>query len=181
MIQSLSQVADNRPVRKPRKRKELAMSTPAPETTQTPAELSAQEKALQAAQEKADATNKERTGKGTRVRVGQTRGRNPQVISWEAFDESQPDTLPATLSEFMEITKTQDEKAIVGYLVDGYNDAQYTAASDPIAEFVNPAWPDEVQRQFRLVVRNYSNATGVSLDDAVALIKPGIEASQKKA
>ncbi len=141
----------------------------------------AREKELEAAQAKAVETNKTRTGKGTRVRVGQTRGKNPQVISWEAFDDSQPDTLPATLPEFMEITKTQEEKAIVGYLIDGYNDAQYTAASDPIAEFVNPTWSDDVQKQFRLVVRNYSNATGVSLEDAVALIKPGIEASQKKA
>lgn len=141
----------------------------------------AREKELEAIQVKATETNKSRTGKGTRVRVGQTRGKNPQVISWEAFDDSLPDTLPATLSEFMEITKTQDEKLIVAYLIDGYNDSQYTAASDPIAEFVNPVWSDEVQKQFRLVVRNYSNATGVSLEDAVALIKPGIEASQKKA
>jgi len=131
-------------------------------------------------QAKADETNKTRTGKGTRVRVGQTRGKNPQVITWEAFDDSQPDTLPKTLSEFMDITKTQDEKAIVTFLIDGYNDAQYTAASDPIAEFVNPTWNDDVQRQFRLVVRNYANATGVSIEDAVALIKPGIEASQGK-
>jgi hypothetical protein len=174
----LSQVADNPLVRKRQKKGHRPMAN---ETAQAPAEQTAREKELQAMQEKANETNKTRTGKGTRVRVGQTRGKNPQVISWEAFDDSQPDTLPATLSEFMEITKTQDEKAIVSYLVDGYNDAQYTAASDPIAEFVNPAWNEDVQRQFRLVVRNYSNATGVSLEDAVALIKPGIEASQKKA
>ena len=136
---------------------------------------------LVAARSKAEETNKTRTGKGTRVRVGQTRGKNPQVITWEAFDDSQPETLPATLSEFMEISKTQDEKVIVSMLIDGFNAQQYTAASDPIAEFVNPAWNEDVQRQFRLVVRNYSNATGVSIEDAVALIKPGIEASQKKA
>lgn len=147
----------------------------------TAPEQTAREKELEALQVKSEETNKSRTGKGTRVRVGQTRGKNPQVISWEAFDDSQPDTLPATLSEFMEITKTQDEKLIVSYLIDGYNVAQYTAASDPIAEFVNPTWPDDVQKQFRLVVRNYSNATGVSLEDAVALIKPGIEKSQVKA
>lgn len=131
-------------------------------------------------QERADEVNKTRSGKGTRVRVGQTRGKNPQVISWEAFDESQPDTLPSSLSEFMDIAKVNDEKAIVAFLIDGYNASQYTAASDPIAEFVEPTWPDDVQKQFRLVVRNYANATGVSLEDAVALIKPGIEASQKK-
>src|SRR5437762_3210306 len=137
------------------------------------------ELAVDAATEKAKTANATRTGKGTRVRVGQTRGRNPQVISWEAFDESQPDTLPKTLSEFMEITKVSDETAIVQYLIDGYNDAAYTAASDPVAEFVDATWAEDVQKQFRVVVRNYANATGVSIEDAAALIKPGIVKSQK--
>jgi len=141
----------------------------------------AREQLVKEMEVKAEETNKTRTGKGTRVRVGQTRGKNPKVITWEAFDDSQPATLPATLSEFMDVAKVSDEKQIVAFLIDGYNDAQYTAASDPIAEFVNPTWSEETQRQFRLVVRNYSNATGVSIEDAVALIKPGIEASQKKA
>jgi hypothetical protein len=140
-----------------------------------------QEKAVEAAEAKAVETNKERTGKGTRVRVGQTRGRNPQVISWEAFDESLPDTLPKTLSEFMEVSKVSDEPAIVSFLISGYNDANYTAASDPVAEYVDLTWPEDVQKQFRIVVRNYSNATGVSIEDAVALIKPGIVKSQAKA
>jgi hypothetical protein len=139
-----------------------------------------QEKAIEAAELKAKETNDSRTGKGTRIAVGQTRGRNPQVISWERFDESKPDTLPKTLSEFMEISKTNDENVIVSYLLDGFNSAQYTLASDPVAEFVDASWPEDVQKQFRLVVRNYSNATGVSIEDAVALIKPGIVASQKK-
>ena len=138
------------------------------------------ELAVDVATDKANAANASRSGKGTRVRVGQTRGRNPQVISWEAFDESQPDTLPKTLSEFMEITKVSDETAIVQYLIDGYNDAAYTAASDPVAEFVDATWAEDVQKQFRLVVRNYANATGVSIEDAVALIKPGIVKSQAK-
>jgi len=141
----------------------------------------AREQLVKEMEVKAEETNKTRTGKGTRVRVGQTRGKNPKVITWEAFDDSQPATLPATLSEFMDVAKVSDEKQIVAFLIDGYNDAQYTAASDPIAEFVNPTWSEETQRQFRLVVRNYSNATGVTIEDAVALIKPGIEASQKKA
>lgn len=125
--------------------------------------------------------NAGKTGKGTRSFLGMTRGRNPQEIQYEAFDESQPDTLPKTLSEFMEVAKVQDEAVIVSYLIDGYNSAAYTTASDPVAEFVDASWPEDVQKQFRLVVRNYSNATGVSIEDAVALIKPGIVASQKKA
>lgn len=147
----------------------------------TDVEKTEQEKALEAAENKASETNKARSGKGTRVKVGQTRGRNPQVISYENFDEAQPDTLPKSLSEFMEVSKIQDEPTIVSFLIDGFNSAQYTLASDPVAEFVEPTWPDDVQKQFRLVVRNYSNATGVSIEDAVALIKPGIVKSQTKA
>lgn len=148
----------------------------------TEAAKSEQEIAVETAEKKAEEINAARTGKGTRVRVGQTRGRNPQVISFENFDESKPETLPTTLSEFMEITKIgDDEKLLVSYLIDGFNSAMYIAASDPVAEFVDPTWPDDVQRGFRLVVRNYATNANVSIEDAVALIKPGIEASQKKA
>jgi len=135
----------------------------------------AKELELEKVQAEADKTNKERTGVGTRVRVGQTRGKNPMVISWEAFDESQPETLPKSIKDFMEITKVQDEPTLVSYLIGGLNDANYTAASDPLAEYVNLAWPQEAQTQFRLVVRNYSRGASVSLEDAVALIKPGFE------
>ena len=123
--------------------------------------------------------NSSRTGKGKRIFLAMTRGKNPQEIQFEAFDESQPGTLPVDLSEFMKLG-TADEKEIVKRLIVGDYEIAYTEASDPIAEYVNPAWDSDVQKQFRLVVRNYSNATGVSIEDAVALIKPGIEASQKK-
>jgi hypothetical protein len=133
-------------------------------------EMAAEEKKL----------NEGRTGKGLRVFLGLTRGRNPQKVQYEGFDESQPDTLPVTLDEFMILSKVQDEKTIVSFLIDGFNSAAYTAASDPVAEFVDLSWPEDVQKQFRLVVRNYSNATGVSIEDAVTLIKPGIVAAQAK-
>lgn len=122
--------------------------------------------------------NEGRTGKGLRFNIGYTRGKGSQRIQYEAFDDSKPETLPATLSEFMELTNVKDEKSILGYVIEGFNLNQYRTASDPIAEFVNPAWSDETQKQFRLVVRNYANATGVSIEDAVNLIKPGIEASE---
>lgn len=138
------------------------------------------EVAQEAAQVKADEANKARTGKGTRVKVGLTRGRNPQVVSFESFNDSLPDSLPATLSEFMELTKTNDEKIIVSYLLDGFNSASYTTASDPIAEFVEPTWDDEIRKTFRTVVRNYASGANVSIEDAVALLKPGIVASQAK-
>ena len=124
--------------------------------------------------------NEGKTGKGTRTFLGMTRGRNPQKIQYENWDDAQPDTLPTTLSEFMDLRKLSDEKDIVKRLLLGDNEIFYTEASDPVAEFVDSTWSEEVQKQFRLVVRNYSNATGVSIEDAVALIKPGIVASQSK-
>lgn len=150
------------------------------EKTMTDVAKTELEKAREALDAKAAEMNATRTGKGTRVKVGSTRGKNPQAVSFEQFDLAQPTTLPVSLSEFMDLTKIQDEPTILGYLMDGFNDAMYSQASDPVAEFINPEWAEDVQKQFRLVVRNYSNATGVSIEDAVALIKPGIEASQKK-
>lgn len=135
---------------------------------QSPRELE-----LERRQKEADIENGKLTGVGTRTRVGQTRGKNPVVISWKAFDESKPETLPNTIASFMEVTGVKDEPSLVGYLIGGFNDAAYTAASDPLAEFVDPTWPDDAQAQFRLVVRNYSRGAQVSLEDAVSLIKPG--------
>lgn len=129
---------------------------------------------LKVKQDEADKVNASRGNTiGTRVRVGQTRGRNPMVITWEAFDESKPDTLPKGIQQFMEVTKVQDEPTLVSYLISGSNDAAYTAASDPLKEFVDPTWPDEAQSTFRLVVRNYARTLNLGLEEAVALIKPG--------
>jgi hypothetical protein len=162
-------------------------------TTKAETELSEKEatkEALKARAKEIEAKekelNKERTGKGTRVFIGMTRGRNPQMIQYEAFDESQPDTLPKDLAEFMNlglvgVPTNKHEDVIVGYLIDGFNSASYTAASDPVAEFVDLSWPEDVQKQFRLVVRNYAGATECSIEDAVALIKPGIVKSQEAA
>lgn len=129
----------------------------------------------EAAQKKADTTNASRSGVGTRVMVGSTRGKASLVIDWEAFDESKPDTLPTSIQQFMEVTGVKDEPSLVGYLISGYNEANYTAASDPLAEFVSDSWPQDAKTQFRLVVRNYSRGAQVSLEDAVGLIKPGFE------
>ena len=49
--------------------------------------------------EREKALNAGKSGKGTRTMLGMTRGRNPQEIQYEAFDESQPETLPKTLSQ----------------------------------------------------------------------------------
>ena len=125
--------------------------------------------------------NEGKTGKGLRSFLGMTRGRNPLEIQFENWDESLPDTLPLTLSEFMDLRKVTDEKDIVRRLILGDNEILYTEASDPVAEYVESTWSDDVKKQFRLVVRNYATATGVSIEDAVALIKPGIVASQNKA
>jgi hypothetical protein len=125
--------------------------------------------------------NEGKVGKGLREFLGLTRGRNPQEIQYQNWDVNLADTLPLTLSEFMDIRDIKDEKDIMRRVILGDNEILYTEASDPVAEFVEASWPEDVQKQFRLVVRNYSNATGVSIEDAVALIKPGIVASQSKA
>jgi len=52
----------------------------------------------------ADETNAKRTGVGVCVQVGQTRGKNPIVIDWEAFDRSKVETLPTSIQMFMDIT-----------------------------------------------------------------------------
>ncbi len=135
---------------------------------QTPADLEFERK-----QKEVDAANASKTGKGTRSKVGRTRGKGSMVITWDAFDDSKPETLPATIEEFMNITGKKDEPSLVSFLISGYNDEAYTAASDPLAEYVEATWPSEAQTQFRLVVRNYARGAQVSLDDAVALIKPG--------
>lgn len=128
----------------------------------------------------AEAKNAARSGIGTRLRVGQTRGKNPVIIEWEAYDRSKPDTLPTTIQAFMDNTNVKDEPSLVSFLIDGFNDSNYEAASDPLAEFVDLTWPQDAQTQFRLVVRNYSRGASVSLEDAVQLIKPGFSKQFEK-
>jgi hypothetical protein len=136
----------------------------------TPRELE-----LERRQAEADVENKKLSGVGLRTRIGQTRGKSPQIISWKAFDESQPETLPTSIQQFTDTVGAKDEKVLLSYLISGFNDEAYTAASDPLAEYVNPTWSPEVQTNFRLVVRNYAKGLNMSLEDAVNLIKPGYE------
>lgn len=131
------------------------------------------DKQVEAAEAKAKETNASRTGVGTRVQVGKTRGKNPVVISYEQFDDSVAGSLPTSIENFMEVTSDKDEPTLVNFLIRGKNAALYEAASDPLAEFVEACWPDDAKLQFRLVTRNYSRGANVSLEDAVALVKPG--------
>lgn len=136
---------------------------------------SALEVAREAAEKAAEETNKARTGVGTRLRVGATRGKNPQVITFEAFDDSLPETLPKSVGQFMEIV-TSDEPTLVDYLIRGANAANYEAASDPLKEYVVPSWAPEVQSTFRQAVRNYAKGLNLQLEDAVNIIRPGFVA-----
>lgn len=154
------------------------MTTAAEQTEKDKADAIEKRNEEMAAREKT--LNEGKTGKGLRTFLGMTRGRNPVEIQYENWDESIPDSLPTSLSDFMDTRKISDEKEIVRRLILGDNDILYKDASDPVASFVESTWSEDVQKQFRLVVRNYANATGVSIEDAVALIKPGIVASQKK-
>lgn len=110
------------------------------------------------------------------VAKGRTRGKNPRDIEYEKFDLEQPDTLPKTIKEFMEVTKVDKEPELVELLVNGFNDAQYSAASDEIGEFINDAWDKDYQAQFRLTVRNFSKISGKSVEEVVGMLKPAIDA-----
>jgi len=109
------------------------------------------------------------------VKKGKTRGKNPREIEYEAFDLEQPDSLPKTLEEFSAVTKVDTEAELVSLLINGFNDSQYSAASDEIGEFINDAWDKDTQAQFRLAVRNTSKMTGMSIEDVVTMMKPAVE------
>ena len=147
------------------------------EKEQKKEELRARAAEIEAREKKA---NEGKTGRGLRTFFGMTRGKTPVMIDYENWDLTQADTLPTSLSEFMDLRKVTEEKDIVRRLILGDNEILYTEASDPVAEFVDDSWPDEVKKGFRLVVRNYATNANVSIEDAVALIKPGIVASQLK-
>lgn len=119
--------------------------------------------------------NATKKGKGLRTLVGATRGRSTMNIKYQAFDESVPDSLPTTVEEFVSITGIKSNSELCELLVVGFNDKAYTEASDPIAEHVNKAWPDDVKAQFRIVVRNLSKMQEISIEDAVKFVKPGVE------
>ena len=156
--------------------------------------VKAENETLKAENAKADTANKERNtagGIGTRIKVGQTRGKNPTVISFEYFDESNKDSLPKSTKDFAEylaapkyplgVTITPDDATFLEYLITGFNDAMYSRASDEIGEYIEDEWSAEQQSQFRLAVRNYSKLAEVSIEDAVTLIKPGLIAAFAKA
>ncbi len=138
---------------------------------------------LKKQEEAARVANEKRTGKGTRIRVGQTRGRNPKVITWEAFDTDKADTLPETAKEFAEIVKTLnngkelDNLTFVSYLVDGFNAAQYAAASDILSEYVEANWPADLVKSFKQAINGFVASAGISVEDAVSLMKPKIQAA----
>lgn len=142
-------------------------------STMSPVKANAE--ALKVEETKAEATNKTRTGVGTRVNVGQTRGKNPSVVTWEAFNQDEPATLPTTQAQFMEVTKTQTEVEILRYLIEGFNKVSYSQASDEIGEYINDAWDTDTQAQFRLTVRNYAKSADMTIEEAANLLKPSVE------
>jgi hypothetical protein len=127
------------------------------------------------AEEEAALVNSKRTGKGLRKTVAQTRGKGSMVITFEAFDENQPETLPTSVVEFVQLTGISDDAKLASLLVEGFNAVTYREASDPIAEFVVSSWPDDIKLAFRNAVRNTAKATGMSFEQVADFIKPQIE------
>ena len=127
--------------------------------------------------------NKNLTGKGMRWVLANTRGKGSIQIKYLAFDSDVVGSLPETVSEFMDLSGDADELVLVSYLITGKNDASYKKASDPVSEFVNPAWPDEIAENFKLAVKNLVKAgvAGGNLEAIVAIVKPGVDESYSKA
>lgn len=119
--------------------------------------------------------NAGKTGKGLRFFIGLSKGKNPQKVQYEGFDESQPDTLPVNMDEFMTLTGVDSEPVIMSYVIDGYNSAQLATAADPSNEFVDASWPLDVQKQFKAAVKNAAAASGVSIEDMATILKPSID------
>ncbi len=115
------------------------------------------------------------TSKGLRFFASSTRGKGSMFINYQGFDTDKPETLPADLKEFAQITGVQDQGELLSLLIEGFNSQNYTTASDPIAEYVNDSWDKDTKAQFRLVVRNLSKAAGLPLEQVVSMVKPGIE------
>ena len=125
------------------------------------------------------AANAARSGKGTRLVLANTRGKGSIQIKYEAFDADFAGSLPETVAEFMQLSGVEDEGTLVSFLITGYNDANYKRASDPVREYVNPAWPSEIAESFKLAVKNLVKA-GLDIEKVVAMVKPGIDASFTK-
>ena len=119
--------------------------------------------------------NASRTGKGKRIFLAMTRGKNPQEIQFEAFDESKPDTLPETVAEFLQLSGVKGEKEAVRRLIAGDYEIAYTEASDPVAEFIESNWDEDTRNRFRVSVRNYALNAECSIEEAVQLIEPGVQ------
>ena len=111
---------------------------------------------------------------------GRTRGKNPRDITYEAFDLEQPDTLPKSMQEFVEVTGKSEEKDLLELVISGYNDAAYSAASDEIGEFVMDYWDQDYKNQFRLTIRNFSKISGKTIDETVEMLKSAIDAGWDK-
>lgn len=135
----------------------------------TDAQKLAKRNEADAAEEKS--LNSGRTGKGTRITIGYTRGKGSQRIKYENFEKSQPETLPTSIAEFASLANVSDESKMVEYLIDGFNAAMYRESSDPISEFVEAHWPEEIQKSFRLAVKNLVSLGEWSLEDAVNVAK----------
>jgi hypothetical protein len=130
--------------------------------------------------------NKDRTGKGTRVMFGFTKGKSSQMISYENWDESQADTLPVDYAECIAtlekrgVAQKDIESAMVKRFILGDNELLYAEAADPVSEFVDPIWPDAVQKSFKMVIKSTATNNGMSIEETVALIKPAYVAAEVK-
>lgn len=101
---------------------------------------------------------------------GKTRGKGARDITYKVLNR-----VPTSIEEFTSVTGVKDEKEFCEFLYVGYNESNYSAASDEIGEYIPDSWDKETSAQFRLAVRNTAKLTNLPVEAVVAMIKPAIE------
>lgn len=54
--------------------------------------------------------------------------------------------------------------------VNGYNEAMYTEVADPIAEFIDASWSDDIKKSFRTSVNALAKTLGMDKEDVATFL-----------
>jgi hypothetical protein len=124
--------------------------------------------------------------------AGKTKGKGSRNITYWAFDDSKPDTLPKNALQLKASTAFLNTDArnpegveftndrLLEFMIDGLNTWSYNKQADEIGEYLNPEWPEDIQGNFRIAVRNTSKMTGMSIEDTANFLKGKVEEAYLK-
>lgn len=83
----------------------------------------------------------------------------------ESLDTSEAEKT-ITLKELFELGKG-DEKNVVRWAIDGYNNEALKLASDQLAAYIDSSWPAETVAAFRLAANNLIKLDASKFDEAI--------------